>query len=63
MKKSLEELNAIRDKIKGQVEVRRESSDSADKKYQVLVCGGTGCTSSGSAKIIEKLNEEIERTA
>ena len=62
MKKSLEELNVIRDKIKGQVEVRRESSDTgADKKYQVLVCGGTGCTSSGSAKIIEKLHEEIEK--
>ena len=62
MKKSLEELNAIRDKIKGQVEIRRESSDAgADKKYQVLVCGGTGCTSSGSAKIIERLNEEIEK--
>ncbi|MCM1024683.1 MAG: NADH-quinone oxidoreductase subunit NuoF [Prevotella sp.] len=41
--------------------MRRESSDAADKKYQVLVCGGTGCTSSGSAKIIEKLKEEIEK--
>ncbi|MBD5139622.1 MAG: NADH-quinone oxidoreductase subunit NuoF [Ruminococcus sp.] len=58
--KSLEELNAIRDKMKDHVEIRRESSDAAGK-YQVLVCGGTGCTSSGSAKIIEKLNEEIEK--
>ena len=58
--KSLEELNAIRDKMKDHVEIRRESSDAAGK-YQVLVCGGTGCTSSGSAKIIDKLNEEIEK--
>ncbi len=60
MKKSLEELNAIRDQMKDHVEIRRESSDAAGK-YQVLVCGGTGCTSSGSAKIIDKLNEEIEK--
>ena len=26
----------------------------------VLVCGGTGCTSSHSDKIIEKLNEELK---
>lgn len=28
-------------------------------RSHVLVCGGTGCTSSGSTKIIDKLNEEI----
>ena len=28
-------------------------------RSHVLVCGGTGCTSSGSPQIIEKLNEEI----
>lgn len=28
-------------------------------RSQVLVCGGTGCTSSNSEKIIQKLNEEI----
>ncbi len=30
-------------------------------RSHVLVCGGTGCTSSGSPQIIEKLNEEIAR--
>ena len=30
-------------------------------RSQVLVCGGTGCTSSGSANIIEKLHEEIKK--
>ncbi len=29
-------------------------------RSHVLVCGGTGCTSSGSQKIIEKLNEELK---
>ena len=30
-------------------------------RSHVLVCGGTGCTSSGSMKIAEKLEEEIEK--
>ena len=30
-------------------------------RSHVLVCGGTGCTSSGSPQIIERLKEEIER--
>ena len=29
-------------------------------RSHVLVCGGTGCTSSGSAKIIEALENEIK---
>ena len=30
-------------------------------RSQVLICGGTGCTSSGSIKIAQKLEEEIEK--
>ena len=30
-------------------------------RLQVLICGGTGCTSSGSIKIAQKLEEEIEK--
>ena len=30
-------------------------------RAHVLVCGGTGCTSSGSEQIIEKLHSEIEK--
>ena len=30
-------------------------------RSHVLVCGGTGCTSSGSAAIIAKLEEEIKK--
>ncbi len=60
--KSPAELNAIRDKMKNHIEVRRESADVKDqKKYQVLVCGGTGCTSSGSQKIRDRLQEEIDK--
>ncbi|MBZ4669718.1 MAG: dehydrogenase (quinone) [Oscillospiraceae bacterium] len=30
-------------------------------RSHVLICGGTGCTSSGSGKIAEKLQEEIDK--
>ena len=30
-------------------------------RSQVLVCGGTGCTSSGSAKVIDALKAELEK--
>lgn len=30
-------------------------------RSHVLVCGGTGCTSSGSQKIREKLEAEIKK--
>ena len=30
-------------------------------RSHVLVCGGTGCTSSGSQKIRERLEEEIKK--
>ncbi|MGN0701159.1 MAG: NAD(P)H-dependent oxidoreductase subunit E, partial [Oscillospiraceae bacterium] len=59
MIKTLEELNAVKEQTSEVVKTRILSENSG--KRDVLVCGGTGCTSSGSAKIIEKLHEEIER--
>ncbi len=58
--KTLEELKAVRDKMQGEVALR--TNDSASSKYErhVLVCGGTGCTSSGSTQIIDALASEIE---
>ena len=61
---SIDELNKIRESKKKLVEMRHHG-DGAPKscayKYQVLVCGGTGCTSSGSKKVIETLEEEIKK--
>ncbi|SFB21171.1 NAD(P)-dependent iron-only hydrogenase diaphorase component flavoprotein [Acetitomaculum ruminis DSM 5522] len=63
--KTLEELNAVKEQYEGLVNFRRigHAEDAViDKKYRlhVLVCAGTGCTSSGSLKIIDKLNEELK---
>ena len=49
--KTLEELQEIRERAKAEKKVC---------SYRVHVCGGTGCTSSGSPRIIEKLEEEIK---
>ncbi len=59
--KTLDELKVIREKMQKEVNLR--THDEASSKYEkhVLVCGGTGCTSSNSAKIIEKLEQEFEQ--
>ena len=62
--KFLEELQRIRDRVHGQVAFRSEhdaSNGASSYRCHVLVCGGTGCTSSGSHQIIEALETEIEK--
>ena len=57
--KTIDELNAIKAKYAEVVGTRIDGKDSG--KRDVLVCGGTSCTSSNSEKIIEKLHEERYR--
>lgn len=63
--KSLEELKVIREKMQGLVSFRSEGGDQFPVldgyKKHVLVCGGTGCTSSGSARILETLRTELAK--
>ena len=63
--KSLEELKVIREKMQGQVALRSEHAEDFPildgYRKHVLVCGGTGCTSSGSKRIIETLEKEIAK--
>ena len=56
---NLQDLAEIREKMRKEVALR--TGEDAASKYdkQVLVCGGTGCTSSGSMKVIEKLESEL----
>ena len=63
---TLTELDAIKSKLHSQMMLRKEGHASAEtegKSYRkhVLVCGGTGCTSSGSMGIIKKLEEELKK--
>lgn len=57
---TVEELNKIRDNMKNIVSMRNENAENnSGYKYQVLICGGTGCHSSGSQKVLDALNAEI----
>ena len=64
--KTVAELNAARAAALKKI-VLRKADDvmlkeaKSDYKYSVLVCGGTGCTSSHSPEIVNKINEEIRK--
>ena len=66
----LEELKEIRDRHRKELALRMNeahqiavthSEEAHRRAREVLVCGGTGCTSSGSRRIIERLKEEIRK--
>ena len=64
---TIKELDAIRQAKKDLIEVRRVVKEQGEKlaqktgyRKQVLVCGGTGCTSSHSMKVIEQLEKSLE---
>ena len=64
MIKNVAELAAIRDAYAGKINFRKhdagaEVSDGNIKKH-VLICGGTGCTSSKSVQIKAKMEEAIK---
>ncbi|MBE6849427.1 MAG: (2Fe-2S) ferredoxin domain-containing protein, partial [Ruminococcus sp.] len=46
-----------------ELQTRDESTEANGTKYRkhVLICGGTGCTSSGSVAIAETLDEELKK--
>ena len=67
MIKNLNELNALEEKAQKKMIARLINNKSQLKikkdndKKQILVCGGTGCTSSNSEEIIVALQEELKK--
>ncbi|MBO5041089.1 MAG: NADH-quinone oxidoreductase subunit NuoF [Clostridia bacterium] len=62
MIKTVAELNTLREQVLQTIALRdaeKLASVKCDYKRNVLVCGGTGCTSSNSLKIVEALKREI----
>lgn len=57
IKKRNEELVMVRKLVASQAE---EMAKHTAYRKQILVCGGTGCTSSGSKKVIDTLKNEIK---
>ena len=61
------QLDAIREKKKDLIRVRRVIKEEGEKlaaktgyRKQVLVCGGTGCTSSHSMQVIAQLEQSLK---
>ena len=57
--KTLEEINKIRAEKRKELDLRVNTGATTQEKH-ILVCHGTGCTSSKSPKIIENLKRIIE---
>ena len=61
---TIDELNKMYNSKKDLIAMRHHSSEipkNCEYKRQVLICGGTGCNSSGSKKVMEALYEEVEK--
>ena len=57
--KSLEELSKIREEKRKELDLRKNVNADTHEKH-ILVCQGTGCTSSKSPKILERFKTLIE---
>ncbi len=62
--KSLDELHAKKQSAEGAMSIREEGGKPAPAgahQMHLLVCGGTGCRASESAKIVDDLHAEIKK--
>ncbi len=59
--RSVDDLNSISEQMKSVVKIRKDNMPLSDGRAvkHVLVCGGTGCTSSNSEKILKELNQKL----
>ncbi len=65
---TIEQLNEIRESKRELVMVRKVIKEEGEKlaqktgyRKQVLICGGTGCTSSGSHKVVDTLEASLKK--
>ncbi len=64
---TIQEINAIREKMQSQIVMRNHGTSLAfdgvvpsHYKRQVLICGGTGCHSNKSSQILAEFNKQIK---
>lgn len=59
--KTLQELTAIKEEMRKEMALRLgKEADAAKYRKHILMCGGTGCTSSGSMKIADELENTLK---
>ena len=57
---SVADLQAAYESLKNTVAIREGVHETIDGyRKHILICGGTGCTSSGSVSLREKLEQEL----
>lgn len=59
--KTITEIREIREETLKKIGVRLGKGASEGAELHIMVCGSTGCSSSGSGKLLEKLDELMER--
>ena len=58
--KTISDLNAIRERMRSEVKMRKNDGSVESKyKYQILICGGTGCHSNHSGDLINEFKALI----
>ena len=64
MKKTVQDINLIREKTQSRIAMRGHGSfdtgEVSHYKRQVLICGGTGCHSNKSSQILAEFNRQIK---
>ena len=58
---SVDALNRLQEEARPLLDLRNYNRAPNQEKYQILICGGTGCTSSGSMNIRDALQAAIDR--
>lgn len=58
--KSIQELEFIRDNTIARVGQRQENGGSSVSRKSVMICGGTGCTSSDAMPILHAIEQELK---
>ncbi len=59
--KTLDELKVIRERVYPELTIREGAKAEGKVRAHVLICAGTGCTSSGSQKIADRLEAELKK--
>jgi len=59
VKKTIEEINKIREEKRKELDLRVNVNFEGQQK-DILICHGTGCTSSKSPQILENMKKLIE---
>ena len=57
----ISELAVIKEQMKNVVAIRQGEKTESAERIHVLICGGTGCTSSNSVKIADSMKNELEK--